>query len=103
MQFPAVYDLKSHLNLTSDEIEYDAELPRHLDAAKEKVIAYVNRPVYEELPDSPLPKYLVVNNSVTRAILEIAGYYFDAKGAVDSSMVENMLDAFVGHERLSRV
>lgn len=103
MQFPTVFDFKTHLNLTADEIEYDAELPRHLEAAKEKVIAYVNRPVFEEAPPEPLANSLIVNSSINRAILDIAGYYFDAKGAVDSSLVSNMLEAFVGHERLTRI
>ena len=70
-------------------------------AAQEKVKAYLNRDVFVSLPDSPSDTDILLNDSISRAILEIAGYYFDAKGSVDASMVNNMLDAFVGHLRLS--
>lgn len=104
MSLPTLYELKSHLNLTEDESEFDSELPRHLSAATEKVMAYINRSVYlteADIPVEPEPGYIIVNESINRAILEIAGYYFDAKGSVDSEMTANMLDAFVGHLRLS--
>lgn len=101
MPFSTVNDLKNHLNLTDGEVEFDAELPRHLAAAREKVVAYVNRGVYETLPDDPADTDITVNDSINRAILEIAGYYFDAKGTVDKDMVDNMLEAFVGHLRMS--
>lgn len=100
MPFPTIFDFKHHLNLTIDEVEYDEELPRHLTAAKEKVIAYVNRGVFESMPSEPASTDMVVNDSISRAILEIAGYYFDAKGAVDSGMINNMLESFVGHLRM---
>lgn len=104
MSLPTLYELKSHLNLTQDENEFDGELPRHLAAAKEKVKAYINRTVYDsqgDVPAEPESDYIVVNDSISRAVLEIAGYYFDAKGSVNTDMLDNMLEAFVGHLRLS--
>lgn len=104
MSFPTIYDLKSHLNITEDENEFDNELPRHLSAAEEKVKAYMNRTVYaneSDVPAEPESGYIVVNESINRAVLEIAGYYFDAKGSVNSDMLNNMLEAIVGHLRMS--
>jgi len=104
MSLPSLYELKYHLNLTEDESEFDRELPRHLSAATEKVMAYINRPVYltdADVPADPEAGYIVVNESISRAVLEIAGYYFDAKGSVNTDMLDNMLEAFVGHLRLS--
>lgn len=102
MNYVGLSDLKNHLNLTADEIDFDSELPRHLRAAIEVVRSFLNRGVYESLPVEPDASDIEVNDSINRAVLEIAGYYFDAKGAVDRSMVNNMLMAFVGHLRLEQ-
>lgn len=87
--------------MTDDETDYDSELTRHLAAAKLKVTGYLNRGIYETLPPSPLQTDLELNESINRCILELAGYYFESKGAVELDIISSILDAFVGDYRLS--
>ncbi len=100
MLLPTVAALKEHLNLTSDETDFDNQCQRNLSAATQKVCSYLNRTLYETVPTDPAEGYLVVNESVNRCILEIAGYYLDSKGSVNAEVIENILDAFVGQYRV---
>lgn len=100
MAFVTKSQLKAHLNLTSEDIEFDPQLPRYIAAAQGKVVSFLNRNVYEELPAEPLATDIVINEEIRLAILDIAGYYFDARGNVDEDMVFSLLGAYIGHLRI---
>lgn len=103
MAFVTVSELKEHVRVTSDDVEFDRELRRNIDAAQAKVIAYCNRNIFEtvaDLPAEPAATDMVQDASIQRAIIEVAGYYFDNKGALDPGMIENMLEALVGQYRV---
>ena len=92
--------LKSHLNITPDDIEFDAQLPRLINAAEGKVKSFLDRNVLEELPETPENESdIAVSDEIRLAILDVAAYFFDAKGSIDADMVHNMLEAYIGHLR----
>lgn len=98
--FASLSDLKDYLKITSDETDFDAELPRHLSAAKQKVIRYCDRQIFETLPDSPESTDMLVDDTVNQCILDLASYFFEAKGAVNPEVVEGILDSLVGDLRI---
>lgn len=100
MSFVSKQELKAHINLTADDIEFDQQLPRFIAAAEGKVKAFCNRGIYEVLPVEPLEYDMLVNDEIRLAILDVAGYYFDAKGQIDIDMISNMLDSYIGHYQI---
>lgn len=101
MAFVTVSNLKKHLNLTADEVEFDGQLPRYIEAAESRVIAYLNRNVLATLPETPENATdIEINQSIKLAILDVAAYFFDARGQVDSDILSGLLDSYVGHLRL---
>lgn len=101
MSFVTVSQLKSHLNLTADEVEFDGQLPLYVRAAERKAIAFLNRDVLETLPETPVNETdIAISEDIKLAILDVAAYTFDNRGQVDNDMVINMLDSYIGHLRI---
>lgn len=98
--FLTVSNLKDHIRIEQDDYDFERELPRFLQAAENKVIKYINRNVFNELPAEPEETDIVIDESIEAAILDVAGYYFDNKGAYDSEMIDSILDSSVGHLRV---
>lgn len=101
--FVSVSDLKKHVRIESDDLEFDYELNRFLNSAHNKVLSFVNRNVYETLPDEPLSTDILINDSIRAAILDLAGYYFDYKGSYDANIIHSILESTVGHLRLTEI
>lgn len=95
-------ELKEHVRVTPDELEFDRELTRALQSAENRVLSYLNRNVYAELPESPEKTDILINDSIKSGILDLAGYYFDNKGSLDAEMVSAILDSTVGHLKIKR-
>lgn len=101
--FVQLSELKDHLRITQDDIDFDRELPRFLSAAEVSVLKYLNRNVYAELPAEPEPNDIVIDDSIKLAILDVAAYMFDNKAMLDRDMVTNIMDATVSHYRIMYV
>lgn len=98
--FVKLSEIKEHVRLTAEEVEFDRELKRNLLAAEQRVKSYINRDFYIELPDEPKSTDILFNESIKTAILEVAGYYFDSKGSISNDIVLSMLNAYVGFLRV---
>lgn len=97
-------DLKDHVRLTAEDVEFDRELSRFLMASENRVIAYINRKVHKtSIPEGSPETDVLLDGSIEAGILDLAGYYFDNKGQLDDSMVESILDSTVGHLRIVEV
>jgi len=101
--FLTVEDYKDHIRLEQDDYDFERELPRFLQAAENTVLKYINRNVFTELPAEPESTDILIDANIETAILDVAGYYFDNKGAYDNDMVNSILDASVGHLRVIEV
>lgn len=101
--FVELNDLKNHINIDQSEFDFDADLTMTLKSAQRQVVAYVNRNVFETLPDPAEDNDILVDDSIKYAILELAGYMFDNKGAIDSDIVSSILDMTVGHLRIIEI
>lgn len=98
--FCQVVELKEHVRITQDDFEFDRELERFLKAAEIRVLKYLNRNVYTELPTTPEDNDIVIDDSIKVAILDVAGYMFDNKGMVDSDMIHSIMESSVSHHRI---
>lgn len=98
--FLSLAELKRHVRIESDDLDFDTELVRFLKAAEIRVIKYINRNVYETLPETPLDNDIVIDASIEAAILDVAGYLFDNKGALDDDLIYSIMDSIVGHLRI---
>ena len=100
--FCNVAELREHVRIDAQDIDFDRELSRLLQSSERRVIAYLNRNVYAEMPAEPLETDIEVNESIKAAILDLAGYYFDNKGNIDLSVIDAILDGHVLHLKVFR-
>lgn len=101
MTFPTLLAFKSHINIEQVDLEFDRQLSYALSASKNKVLSYVNRKVYEVMPEEPELTDILLDDSINFAILDLAGYYFDNKGNLDNHIINSILESTVGHLRLT--
>lgn len=82
-------ELKEHVRITEDDYEFDRELQRMLSSANNVVKAYLTITT-DEHPEA---------NLIKLAVLELACYYFDNKGRLNTQMIDDLLQVTVGHLR----